>query len=83
MASLHSQLEELFLTMYFVLPEYTPPRPLGEAGARKHWSTKYTDFITLHYSMIYCNRHPNPDILPPLPPTWGRALIDMYYIVLY
>ncbi len=29
--------------MYFVLPEYTPPRPLGEAGVRKQWSTKYTN----------------------------------------
>jgi hypothetical protein len=41
----------LFLTMYFVLPEYTPPRPLGEAGVRKHWSTKYTGFTI--YSTVW------------------------------
>jgi hypothetical protein len=30
-----------FLTMYFGLPSYTPPRLLGETGVRRHWSTKY------------------------------------------
>jgi hypothetical protein len=27
--------------MYFGLPRYIPPRPLGETRVRKHWSTKY------------------------------------------
>jgi hypothetical protein len=67
-----------FLTMYFGLPEYTPPRPLGEAEVRKQWSTKYTGLITLNYIILYYDRHPNPDILPPLPPSWGRASIFMY-----
>jgi hypothetical protein len=38
---------KFFLTMYFVLPECIPPRPLGEAGVRKQWSTEYTDLITI------------------------------------
>ncbi len=53
--------------MYFVLPGYIPPRPLGEAGVRKHWSTKYTGFTVWQYNMIHYNRHPNPDIYPPCP----------------
>ncbi len=31
----------IFLTVYFGLPRYIPPRPLGETRVRKHWSTKY------------------------------------------
>ncbi len=57
-----------------------PPRPLDEAGVRKHWSTKYKDFyyIIVHYKNIL--NHPKLNILPPLPSTWGRASIFMYYI---
>ncbi len=41
-----------FLTIYFVLPRYTPPpHPLGEAGVRKHWSTKYKGFTVVQYIM--------------------------------
>ncbi len=46
-----------FLTMYFGLPRYIPPRLLGETEVRKHWSTKYFInshwYITLHYNIIY------------------------------
>ncbi len=33
---------------------------------------QYDNIITEHRKL---------DILPPLPPTWGRASINMYYIV--
>jgi hypothetical protein len=38
---LYCCLSIFFLTMYFGLPRYIPPRPLGETRVRKHWSTKY------------------------------------------
>ncbi len=43
----------VFLTMYFGLPRYIPPRLLGETGVRKQWSTKYIRFFTLIYFLHY------------------------------
>ncbi len=45
----------VFLTMYFGLPRYIPPRPLGETRVRKHWSTKYT--LSLHYFTMILHVH--------------------------
>ncbi len=35
-AELRGVREEIFLKMYFSLPDSIPPRPLGEARVRKH-----------------------------------------------
>jgi hypothetical protein len=69
--------------MYFVLPECIPPRPLGEAGVRKQWSTEYTDLITVDTVWYITTDTLIQTFYPPLPPTWGRASIIMYYIILY
>jgi hypothetical protein len=47
--------------MYFGLPRYIPPRPLGETRVRKHWSTKYIFINTLLYDVFTYT------ILPSLP----------------
>ncbi len=85
-----------FLTMYFGLPRYTPPRPLGETGVRRHWSAKY--ILSIHYYTVilhvhftekrffcYISRHNKG---PPPPLAWGRGskhvkLLALFTVQLY
>jgi hypothetical protein len=58
----------IFLTMYFGLPRYIPPRLLGETEVRKQWSTKYYYWFTLifYIKLQYYRYYMNITSIQPL-----------------